>query len=156
MTTAQMTAKIADVLASDVEFIRWCLKEFGKPATIQVDFDERRETPDDNLPLIAIVAIEHDSDLRQRSNEYAVRMLAEVENGTVVPAVKTVEVDGAEVEVTTRTYVGRAQVETLREQASAALYRGQLGKASIGSRALNHTYHPRLHSQFTVNIEDRS
>ena len=156
MTTAQMTAKIADVLASDVEFIRWCINEFGKPPTIQIDFDERQESPDDHLPLIAIVAVEHDSDLRQRNNEYTVQMLAVIENGTIVPVVKITEVDGVEVEVTTRTYAGRAQVETLREQASAALYRGQLGKASIGSRALNHTYHPRLHSQFTVNIEDRS
>ena len=149
-TTAEIQEKIRDTLAADVEFVNWCLETIGKAPTIQIDFDERAETPDALFPIVGILTVTHDGTIQQRNNLWQVYMSAGVLNEELITATAG---SGA----TTRTYAGRLQAEGLREQATAALYRAVpgFGKVSISSKELRNTFHPRFYSPFIVSIEER-
>ena len=151
MTTAEMLQKIQTSLATNDDFISWCVAELGAAPTIQIDFDDDQELPSDCYPFIGLLAITHDSRIQQRENQFTVRCLAAVKNSELEKT--TTETVGQSVNL--RTFPGRLQAESLREQAISTLYRAQLGKVSVGSDDMSNTYHPKFYSPFTLTIEER-
>lgn len=153
MTTAHMLEKIRDALAADAEFIGYCVAELGSAPTIQLDFDEGQELEADNYPFVGIISVQHSADIRQQRHSFTLMMLAATRRADLNSTTQSVETSGGSVQVKTRTYTGRLEAETLREQAIACLYRSQLGKVTINSEEMSHTYHPKFYSPFSVTIE---
>ena len=155
MQTDAMLQKIQNALASDVEFIAWCVATLGAAPTIQIDFDEEQELDVSCYPFVGILSVKHDGRIQQRENVYVVKIVAATRDSALTESAVTVALESGDVSVKTRTYPGRLQAEALREQAIFALYRGQLGKVDIGSDDMSHTYHPKFYSPFTITIEER-
>ena len=153
--TDAMLEKIQGVLAADAGFVGWCMAELGAAPTIQIDFDEEQELEADCYPFIGVLAISHQGDIHRRDNVFTVRMIAAVKQAELTKETRSVMVDGTEVSVNIRTYPGRLRAEALRERAILALYEGRLGKVTIGSEDMSHTYHPKFYSPFTLTIEER-
>jgi hypothetical protein len=152
MTTAELLQRIQQILATDVEFLTWCRDTLGAIPTVQIDFDEEKELEVDCYPFIGILAVQHDGAITKPEQSWTVSMLAAVRRTELTAATVETDLGGETVQVRTRTYTGRLQVETLREQTIAALYRGRLGKVVIDSNHMEHSYHPKFFSPFTVTI----
>lgn len=156
MTTAQLLESVQQALAGDAEFIAWCISHCGAPPTVQIDFDEQQELPENCYPFIGIVTVTHDNRIHQRTNAWTLRLVAAVRRGELVQQSRAVQMaDGAAYDVKTRTYPGRLLVESLREQAVLSLFQARLGKITQGSDDMSHTYHPKFYSPFTLTIEER-
>ncbi len=153
MDTATLLETVRDALAADVTLLAWCRDQLGAAPTIQLDFDEEQELDTDCYPFVGILTVQHDGDIQQRRNKFTLRMLAAVRKSDLNGETRTVDLGGSSATVRVRTYTGRLQAEALREQVIAALYRARLGKVSIGSDDMSHTYHPRFYSPFTVTVE---
>ena len=156
MQTDAMLQKIQLALATDSEFIAWCVASLGQAPTIQIDFDEDAELDVDCYPAVIILAIKNDGNIRQQENVFTVKMMSAARKTDLTAANVAVTTDAGTVNVKTRTYTGRLHAEALREQASLAIYRARLGKVEISSEQLSHTYHPKFYSPFTVTIEERN
>ncbi|MCK9172005.1 MAG: hypothetical protein RBR03_09095 [Desulfuromonas thiophila] len=153
MTTATALEAVRDCLATDATFIGWCTANLGRAPLIQVDYDEETELELEDYPFIGIISVQHSGDITQRRTSFNMRLLAAVRSANRVSASHNVTTENGQVTVRTATYSGRLAAEDLREQAIAALYRGRLGKISIGSDDMSHTYHPKFYSPFTVTLE---
>lgn len=151
--TAALLEKIRDALAADTELIAWCSANLASTPTIQLDFDEEQELEADCYPFVGVLTVQHDSDIHQRRATFTMRMLVAVRNSALNSEIASVDIAGAPTSVKVRTYPGRLQAESLREQVINALYRGQLGKVSIVSDDMSHTYIPKFYSPLTVTIE---
>lgn len=155
MTTAEMLEKVRDVVAQDVDFVRFCRDQLGTLPTVQIDFDEEQELGVECYPFVGIMAVKHSGAIQQKENIFTLRLLAAVRQPDLIAASVAVDLGGEIVQVKTRTYPGRLKAEALREQAILALYRGKLGKVDTNSDDMSHTYHPKFYSPFTVTIEER-
>lgn len=153
MTTAELLEKVRDVLATDENLLRYCRDDIGVMPTIQIDFDEEQELDVDCYPFIGVLSVTHDGNIKQRRDTFTLRLMVATRKGDLTATTADVDLDGATVTVKKRAYPGRLQAETLREKAIEALYRGQIGKVTVGSDDMSHTYHPKFYSPFTVTIE---
>ena len=152
MTTAELLEHIQLILATDVAFLTWCRDTLGAMPTVQIDFDEEKELEVDCYPFVGILAVQHDGAITKPEQSWAVSMLVAVRRAELTATTVHTSIGDDIVQVRTRTYTGRLQAETLREQTIAALYRGRLGKVAVDSNHLEHSYHPKFLSPFTVTI----
>lgn len=143
MTTAEILIALRDGLAADATLKAWCETELGAAPTIQLGFDDEGEV--DAFPMIAVTRpLQTDGVISPRQAwSFAVLCLAKNPDRT------TATTAGCK----TITYDGLLEVEGLREQAVAALFRLKLGQLKIRPQEIDHTYHPRYVAAFILDLE---
>lgn len=151
--TAALLAALRNALAADVDLVSWCVEHFGRPPTIQIDFDEEDSIDADSYPFIGMLAVAHHTAINAAEQAWTIPMIAAVHKTGVTISTATLDIGASEaVSVPLRTYEGRALAETLREKALAAIFRGRIGKITVSGDDMSHTYHPRFFSPFTINV----
>ena len=143
MTTSELLTTLRDALAADDTLKSWCTSNIGSAPAIQIDFDDQLDIED--YPLIAFIQISHDDGIVSPRNIWTLNGSVFVKNSdrteTTTNGCKTI------------TYDGRLDCEGLREQTIAAIYRAKVGKVTVQSEAMSHTFHPRYVSPFILTID---
>ncbi len=143
--TRKILTDMQQALAANTEFVNWCVAEFGRPPTIQIEVADLQSLDAADFPFIGLFDVNQDSGMAAPRMEWSVKLLAGVSESEL-----TAEVVNS---CTLRAYTGRLQVEDLREQAVVALYRAALGaRITTDGASVPNQYHPRYYSGTQLQI----
>ena len=148
--TAGLLLAIQNGLASNDALAGWCLEQFGRTPTVQLDFNDHKITRPVETPLISINKIRNSGALGKHINQYQLVLEVVVASNEVDENGRVTTESGHQVR--TVTYQGRLLAEEFRDRVIAVLYGLYLGQLEYGSDSLGYTEHPNYHSPFTIQI----
>jgi len=145
--TSEMLQALRAALAADAEFVAWCRTTFGSPPTIQIEIAELERLDDDDFPFICFFDVVQTAGIVDYRRSWELKVVCGVRN----PAYDRREVNDCRF----RTYAGRLEVEDLREQALAALFRAATGfRIKAEGSTIPNQFHPRYYSGAQLTIEN--
>lgn len=143
--TSTMLQALQSALAHDVIFGAWC-QASGSPATIQIEVADLERLDDADFPFVGIFDVVQDGGIVTPELSWSLKLLCGIRN----PALVSSQVGNC----TLKTYSGRLEVEDLREEALAALFRAGLGfNIKLEGASVPNQFHPRYYSAAQLTVK---